>query len=382
MERALGASTRAVRAGLAARRQGEPFLAGPQFAATYHLAGDPASSLYTYGRFRNPTWTAFEDALGELEGGSALAFASGMAAVAAVLGVALRPGDVLVLAAEAYYTARLLARGYFAEMGIEVRLAPTRGNAQADALTGAKLLWIETPTNPGLEVSDVALLAEAAHRAGALVAVDNTTPTCLGQKPLALGADFSVASDTKALTGHADLVLGHVAVRDRSLGDRLLTWRTQIGAVPGPMEVWLAHRSLATLPLRLERQSANALRIAEFLAGRPEVQSVRYPGWPQDPSHAVASRQMQFFGPVVSFVLQGREAAERFLGACELVIEATSFGGVHTSAERRARWGGDEVPEGFIRFSAGCEDVDDLVVDLAQALDGLRSPPPPSDARG
>jgi cystathionine gamma-lyase len=304
-----------------------------------------------------------------------------MAAVAAVLGAILRPRDVVVLPADAYYTTRLLARGYFAEMGIEVRLAPTRDGAQATVLDGAKLLWIETPTNPGLDVCDVAALADAAHRAGALVAVDNTTPTCLGQRPLALGADFSVASDTKALTGHSDLVLGHVAVRDRSLHERLKTWRTQIGAVPGPMEVWLAHRSLATLPLRLERQSANALAIAELMASRKEVQGVRYPGLPQDPAHATASRQMQWFGPVVSFVLPSRDQAERFLSTCELVTEATSFGGVHTSAERRARWAGDDIPEGFIRLSAGCEDPADLLADLTRALDGLRGAPPRRDAR-
>jgi cystathionine gamma-lyase len=266
-------------------------------------------------------------------------------------------------------------------MGVEARLAPTAGNAQAALVDGARLLWIETPANPGLDVCDVVALAEAAHRAGALVAVDNTTPTCLGQQPLALGADFSVASDTKALSGHSDLVLGHVAARDPTLYERLKTWRTQTGAVPGPMEVWLAHRSLATLPLRLERQSANALAIAELLASRPEVQAVRYPGLRLDPSHAIASRQMHWFGPVVSFVLPSRGQAERFLAACELVIEATSFGGVHTSAERRARWGGDQIPEGFIRLSAGCEDAADLLADLIQALDGLREGPPPSDAR-
>src|SRR5207247_3507852 len=171
-------------------------------------------------------------------------FASGMASLAGIFGVALRSGDVLVLPSDSYYTTRLLAGGYFAEMGVQVKMAPTAGNAQRQHVTGAKLLWLESPSNPGLDVCDLTELVAVAHGAGALVAVDNTTPTCLGQKPLALGADFSVASDTKALTGHADLVLGHVAVRDRSLGDRLLTWRAQIGAVPGPMEVWLAHRSL------------------------------------------------------------------------------------------------------------------------------------------
>jgi cystathionine gamma-lyase len=207
------------------------------------------------------------------------------------------------------------------------------------------------------------------HQAGVLVAVDNTTPTILGQSPLALGADFSVASDTKALTGHSDLILGHVAVRDASWADRLRTWRTQMGAVPGPMEVWLAHRSLATLDVRLERQCHNALRIAQLLRARPEVRSVRYPGLPDDPAHAIASGQMQRFGPVLNFVLTDRGYAERFLATCRLVYEATSFGSVHTTAERRARWGGDAIAEGFIRLSAGCEDADDLLADIAQALE-------------
>lgn len=366
-------STRVIRAGLPPSTPGSPFLPGPTFAGAYHAAGDPASSPFTYGRFHNPTWTQYEQALSELEGGPTVVFASGMASVAAIFGVVLRPGDVLVLPSDSYYTTRLLVGGYFTEMGIHVRMAPTAGNGQKQLLDGAKLLWLESPSNPGLEVCDLAELIAAAHAAGVLVAVDNTTPTVLGQCPLAFGADFSVASDTKALTGHSDLILGHVSVRDHTWADRLRTWRTQIGAVPGPMEVWLAHRSLATLDMRLERQCGNALRIAQYLRARPEVQSVRYPGLPDDPAHAVAARQMQRFGPVVSFVLADRRRAERFLASCQLVCEATSFGSLHTTAERRARWGGDTIPEGFIRFSAGCEDGEDLITDIAQALDELMS---------
>jgi len=297
-----------------------------------------------------------------------VAFASGMAAVSAVMGSVLRPGDLILMPSDGYYTARMLAEGYFAEMGIDVRTVPTAGNFPAKVLDGVKLLWLESPSNPGLDVCDIVTIAAAAHAQGGLVAVDNTTATVLGQCPLALGADFSVASDTKALTGHGDLVLGHVAVREPQWGERLLNWRTQVGAIPGPMEVWLAHRSLATLDLRLERMCANARTIAEFLAGRPEVRGLRYPGLPGDPAHEVASRQMSRYGPIVSFELVDRLAAERFLGACKLVLQATSFGGVYTTAERRARWGGDMVPEGFIRLSAGCEDSEDLVADLAEAL--------------
>jgi cystathionine gamma-lyase len=329
-------ATRVVRAVLPDVAQGEPFLPGPTFAGTYHLTGEPATSAYTYGRYHNPTWTRFEHALSELEGGPVVVFASGMAAITAVLGVTLRAGStgVLVMPSDGYYTARMLAEGYFASSGIEVRMAPTAGNAQIKLLDGATLLWLETPSNPGLDVCDLAELIAAAHQLGILAAVDNTTATILGQRPLELGADFSVSSDTKALTGHSDLVLGHVATRESTWAEQLRVFRSQQGAVPGPMEVWLAHRSLATLDVRLERQCKNALEIARFLEARPEVRLVRYPGLVQDPAHAIASRQMKRYGPVVSFVLEDQMQAEQFLGACRLVINATSFGSVHTTAER------------------------------------------------
>jgi cystathionine gamma-lyase len=364
-------ATRVVRAGLPPSSQGDPFLPGPTFASAYHFSGEPGSSAYTYGRYHNPTWTRFEQALSELEGGPSVVFASGMAAVTAVLGIALRSngrGNVLVMPSDGYYTARLLATGYFSMSGIETRLAPTAGDAQLKKLDGATLLWLETPCNPGLDVCDLQRIIKAAHDRGAMVAVDNTTATVLGQKPLEFGADFSISSDSKALTGHNDLTLGHVAAREESLAQELRTFRTQQGAVPGPMEVWLAHRSLATLSLRLERQCDTAQKVAEFLARRPEVSSVRYPGLVQDASFAVASRQMKHFGPIVSFVLKDKHIAEHFLESCKLVINATSFGGIHTSAERRARWGGDAIPEGFIRLSVGCEDPQDIIEDLAQAL--------------
>jgi cystathionine gamma-lyase len=364
------AATRVIRAGVSDAVQGEPFRPGPTFAGPFHLSGDPASSAYTYGRYHNPTWTAYERAISELEGAaSTVVFSSGLAAVAAMLGATLSPGDVLVMPSDAYYGARTLANGFFAERGVKVRSAATANNAQLEHLTGAKLLWLETPCNPALDVCDIALMTDAAHAAGALVLVDNTTSSCLGQQPLSLGADFSLSSDTKATTGHSDLILGHVSVRDEAWGDRLRGWRTQMGSVPGPMEVWLAHRSLATLDVRLERQCRNALAIAEFLKMRSDVRGLRYPGLPGDPAFPVASRQMKFFGSIVGFELDNREMAEVFLGNSQLIIEATSFGGVHTTAERRARWGGDKVPEGFIRLSVGCEDVGDLIEDLRQALD-------------
>jgi cystathionine gamma-lyase len=363
-------ATRVTRAGLPEPAQGAPFLPGPTFAAPYHLSGDPSQQRYGYGRDANPTWTLLEDALGELEGGEAVVFGSGMAAISAVMLTTLRPGTVVAVPADGYYRTRTLARDLLAGFGVGVRELPT-GAPAGDDLAGASLLWLETPSNPGLEVCDIAELAGRAHAAGVLVAVDNTTATPIGQRPLELGADLSVASDTKALSGHSDLVLGHAAARDPKRAARLRRARGQLGAIAGPMEAWLAHRSLATLHVRLQRQCRNALAIAELLAGHPRALGVRYPGLPGDPSHALACRQMRLFGPVVRFDLGSQGAAERFLDAADLIYEATSFGGVHTTAERRARWAGDAVPEGFIRLSAGLEDTDDLLEDLERALGTL-----------
>jgi cystathionine gamma-lyase len=267
------------------------------------------------------------------------------------------------------YQALPLVRAQLETYGIEVRTAPTGGDAQLDLLDGARLLWIETPSNPGLDVCDVRRLVEAAHARGALVAVDNTLATPLGQRPLELGADFSVASGTKQLTGHGDILLGYVTGRDAEAMAAVRRWRKIVGAIPGPMEAWLAHRSIATLQLRVERQNATALKVAEALRERPEVTGLRYPGLRDDPSHEVASRQMRRYGCVVSFTLPSRERADRFLDALRLVDDATSFGGVRSTAERRGRWGGDAVPEGFIRLSVGAEDPEDLVADLLRALE-------------
>ena len=343
-------------------------VAGPQFVSTYVAPGDPALHRLTYGRFENPTWRTWEESLGVLEGGEAVSFASGMAATSAVLGTCLKPGDVVVLPAESYYTIRTLASTWLEPIGVQVRLAPTRGDAQAEVLEGARLLWLETPSNPHLDVCDIAALAAAGHAAGALVVVDNTTATGYLQQPLALGADFVVASDTKAVTGHADLILGHVASRDPARVATLRDWRTRHGAIPGPMEVWLAHRSLATMPLRVTCQCASAMRVADLLSSHAAVTAVHYPGLPTHPGHEAAKRQMRGFGGVVSFELAGRAHAERFLGALRLVREATSFGGVHTTAERRARWGGDAIGEGFIRFSLGCEAIEDILGDVEAGL--------------
>ncbi|MFI7324516.1 cystathionine gamma-lyase [Streptomyces rubiginosohelvolus] len=367
----MGDGTRSVRAGLPEPEQFEPTLPGPVFAAHFHLSGEPVGP-YTYGRETNPTWSHLERAIGELEAPGedvgTTVFASGMAAITAVLLSQVRSGDAVVLPDDGYQ-ALPLVREQLAAYGVEVRTAPTGGDAQLALLTGAKLLWIESPSNPGLDVCDIRRLVEAAHAAGALVAVDNTLATPIGQRPLELGADFSVASDTKGMTGHGDILLGHVTCREPRLTADVRRWRKVVGAIPGPMEAWLAHRSLSTLQLRIDRQCTTALALAEALAKRTEVTGLRYPGLPTDPSYAVATRQMRRFGSVVSFELADRDTAERFLTALRLVDDATSFGGVRSTAERRGRWGGDAVAEGFVRFSVGAEDPEDLLADVEQALD-------------
>jgi cystathionine gamma-lyase len=361
----LGDGTRAIHAGMPTAGDGTPLVSSPVFASTYHLAGEPAGP-YQYGRLTNPTWTAWEAALGELEGGEAVAFGSGIAAVTAVLLTTLRPDDVLVMAAECYYATRRLAAGLLTDIGVQVHLV---ADAEVSRhLEGATLVWLESPSNPKLDVCDIAAICAAAHGAGAVVAVDNTTATPLGQQPLALGADYSVASDTKALTGHSDLVLGHVACGDADRAAAVRTWRSSTGAVPGVFEAWLAHRSLMTLDLRLARQATNALALADLLSSHKAVGEVRYPWLAGDPSYQIASRQMRRPGGLVSFTLADEATAEKFLAALTIVAVATSFGGLHSSAERRARWGGDDVAPGFIRFSCGGEDTADLLADVAQAL--------------
>ncbi|MFI8262212.1 MULTISPECIES: cystathionine gamma-lyase [unclassified Streptomyces] len=367
----IGDGTRAVRAGLPEPVKNEPPLPGPVFAAHFHLPGE-VTGPYTYGRDTNPTWTLLERAIGELEAPGqdvdTIVFASGMAAVSAVLLSQARTGDTVVLPDDGYQ-ALPLVREQLEAYGIHVRTAPTGDEAQLTVLDGARLLWIETPSNPGLDVCDIRRLVEAAHAGGTLVAVDNTLATPLGQRPLELGADFSVASGTKGLTGHGDLLLGYVVCRDPELAAAVRRWRKIVGAIPGPMEAWLAHRSLATIQLRAQRQWTNALAVAEALSDHKDVTGLRYPGLPADPSHKTAARQMRGFGSVVSFTLPDRAHAERFMAALHLVEDATSFGGVRSTAERRRRWGGDPVPEGFIRLSAGAEDTDDLVTDVLRALD-------------
>lgn len=371
-----GDGTRSVRAGEQPAVPGAPLRPSPVFAAPFHLGALPprAGGADAYARTEHPTLREFEAAVGELDGGRCLSFATGMAALTAVLLACAGSGDRVVLPSDGYYTTRLLAADEMARFGIVAEYVPTteiEAYADAGRLAGVRLVLLETPSNPLLDVCDIAAVARAARAAGALVAVDNTTATPLGQRPLELGAHLTVGSDTKALTGHSDLLLGHVSTTDDGLHARVAAWRGHSGSTPGPFEAWLGHRSISTLDLRLARQAANAAAVAEVLAASSVVSGVRWPWRSGDPSFELAGRQMLRPNGVVSAELADADAVAHLLAATRLWTAATSFGGVHSTIDRRAQWGADAVAPGFVRLSCGIEDTDDLVSDLADALAAL-----------
>jgi cystathionine gamma-lyase len=319
--------------------------------SVYALPPDP-SGAYQYARWGNPTWTALEEALGVLEDAEVITFPSGMAAIAAVLYAASRPGDRLLLPADGYYTTRILAEKFLLPMGVQVDTCAT-AQLDAQSLAGYRLVMIETPSNPALDLADIAATSARAHAAGALVVVDNTTMTPLGQRPLDLGADVVVSADTKAVNGHSDVLFGHVATRDSALLAGVRDWRRVVGAIPGPFESWLVHRGLETLEVRLSRMAASAQRVAQRLAEHRSVQSLRYPGLPTHPQYALAQRQMSHGGTLVALTLADKAAAERFIERCPLLC---------------TRWG-DAVADGFIRLSIGCEPTETLWRALDRALE-------------
>jgi cystathionine gamma-lyase len=325
-------------------------LPGPSLAAPVHLSGEGVPE--GYGRYANFSWSLLESAIGSLEGGECLVFASGMAAVTAVAMTC--PGPLLV-PEDGYPGIRKVA----GELLADARFCASTTEAYLAAGKGAAAIFVETPSNPLLDVVDIAAVRGAFP--DAVIVVDNSLATPLGQRPLSLGATVSVAAATKGLSGHSDLLLGYVCTEDEDLMGRIRWWRDQTGGIASAFDAWLAHRSIATAELRIARQSASAMAVAAALRER----DVRV--WhPSD--HDVALEQMTHFGPLVSFDLGTEEAASAFLEGCALVAEATSFGGVHSTAERRARWGTDPVGPGFIRFSCGCEDTEDLVADVLSAL--------------
>jgi cystathionine gamma-synthase len=345
--------TRLVTAGRPERAPDAPVNAPVTFTSTYHGGGDIG-----YGRYGNPTWSALEDVIGDLEGGEARVFASGLAASAAA--VALLPEGATVVAPTAAYLGVIQQLREREVAGrLTLRQVPVDDTAAVkEALVGADLLWLESPTNPMLEVADLPACIEAAQSAGTTVVVDNTFATPLIQRPLELGADVVMHSATKLMSGHSDVVLGATVARDPEIIEHLDSYRKLHGAIPGPMETFLVLRGLRTLAVRLERAAGTTAVLAERLAGHPAVERVRYPG----------------FGAMISIEVNGgAAAADAFTAALRLWVFATSLGGVESSLERRRRWPSelDTVPESLIRMSIGLEDVDDLWSDLAQALDTL-----------
>ncbi|MGE5286083.1 MAG: trans-sulfuration enzyme family protein [Micromonosporaceae bacterium] len=338
-------------------------------ASIFVSAGDPDPAR-SYGRGTNPGWEALEDALGAIEHARALVFASGQAASMALMLALAKGRDQIILPSDGYYNARSLAER-LRPHGARPVFADLRDLARVERELWAapSLLWAETPTNPLLRVCDIARLAELADSAGAPMVVDNTVATGLLQQPLDLGATASLCSLTKSGSGHSDVILGAVTTRDTQLHDALHEWRTLGGGIPGPFESWLALRGLKTLPLRIARQSENALGIARHLAGHPRVRAVHYPGT-EAATLELARRQMRSgFGPLLSFELDGTAAdADAVIAASALILPATSFGGVESAWERRARWAGETAPESLIRLSVGIEPMSAIVADIGNAL--------------
>jgi len=346
-------ATIAVHAGRPQRTPDQPFNTPVTFASTYVAGGD-----VEYGRYGNPTWTAFEEALGELEGGRCLSFASGLAAVATILDL-VGQGQKVVAPRHSYtgtimQLADLETRGRLVAELVDI----TDTEAVVKACAGASLVWVESPTNPALEVADIPAIRAAAHEAGAYMVVDNTFATPLLQQPLDLDVDIVVHSATKYLAGHSDVLMGALVTRDDELFDVFKRRRDLLGAVPGPMEAYLALRGLRTLHLRVERAQANAQELVRRMAGHPALGEVRYPG----------------FGGIISVVLaQGAVAADLLTHKTKLWQHATSLGGIESTFERRRRWKSEPatIPDGLVRMSVGIEDVEDLWADLETALDDL-----------
>lgn len=346
------------------------------FTSTYHSKGHAEAGERVYARFSNPTWDPFEEVLGQLEaaGQPALVFSSGMAAIAAALSL-VPEGGVLVMPRHSYNGSLALGSELQAAGRLIIRPVDIADTAEAvAALDGADVLWMESPTNPMLEVADLPkLLAEAKQR-GILSIVDNTFATPLLQQPLKHGADLVVHSVTKYLSGHSDVIMGALVANDAQLHGRLHGYRTLHGAIASPMDTFLALRGVRTMAVRIQRSEANSHVLAERLSRHPNVRAVRYPGLPSDPGHARAAQLMGGFGSVIAFQAGAdAAAADRIVAAFRLITAATSLGGVETLAERRARHASEpsSVPQNLIRLSVGIEAVDDLWADLEQALDQM-----------
>ena len=372
---AFSAEARLIHAGTC-RVLGQPVTPPLVPASIFVASGEPRPAR-DYGRAGNPGWEALEEALGGLEDAEAVAFASGQAASMALMLALTRGRDRIVLPSDGYYGTRVLAdrlRPHGAEPVPTDQQDLTAVERELNA--APSVLWAETPTNPLLRVADLSRLGELATAARAPMIVDNTVATGLLQRPLEFGANASLYSLTKSLSGHSDVILGAVVSRDPELLAELRAWRTSGGGIPGPFEAWLALRGLKTLPLRLARQCESAGLIAAHLSGHPRVRAVHYPGLA--PSAAVRRQMTGGFGPLLSFEVNpgdSEAAADRVVASSRLILPATSFGGVESTWERRARWAGETAPDGLIRLSVGVEPVADLIGDIDGALNCLQTQP-------
>lgn len=373
--RHLNPATIAVSSGRPARIAGNDVNEPVHFTSTQYSQGEPDFTSTFYARYGNASWNGLEDVVAELEGGRyGLAFASGMAAISAVMSELLPDGGTIVLPSHVYLAAATLARQFADQHAVTIRAVDIADTDEVtEALPGADLLWIESPTNPMLEIADVPALAAAAHSHGVRVVADNTFATPLGCNPLRHGADVVVHSATKYLAGHSDVVLGIAVMNDEELFARVRLRRSIHGGIPGPMEAFLALRGVRTLALRVSAAQANATELAARLAAHPAVVTVRHPSLPTDPGHARATAQLNGYGAIIGIQLGSAQRADDFIAALQLWVPGTSLGGVESLVERRRRLPAESVsvPPDYVRLAVGIEDVEDLWADLEQALAGL-----------
>ena len=334
--------------------------------STFHEGGPVG-----YGRYGNETWSALEEAISVLEGGKTLLFSSGMAAISSVFSL-LPEGAVIVAAKNGYQGTTTLLKKLHESEKLKVRFVNLANTDEClAAIPGAQMLYLESPLNPLLEVVDLPKIIAAGKAAGCGVAVDNTLATPLLQNPLALGADISIHSVTKYLSGHSDLILGSLSTTDQALLGRLEQSRRYGGAIAGPFEAWIALRGLRTFAIRMQRSQENAMELANRLSKDSRISKVRYPGLTTDSYHSLAKSFMKGFGAMISFDVNASvEQVDLMCNSSKLITNATSLGGVESIWERRRRWATESatVPENLIRFSVGIENVDDLWADIQQAL--------------
>ena len=368
LQRAFSPESTVIHAGTQ-RSPGAPATPPLVLASIFVSQGD-VGTAHPYARDANPSWSALEHALGALEDSEAVVFGSGMAAAMALMLVVTKDRKRILVPKDGYYNIRKLAHRLLSEDCYVVEIDQLDlFSVKSELKVAPSVLWAETPTNPMLGVSDLQRLGELAADAHAPMVVDNTVATGFLQRPLEWGAIASLCSLTKSSSGHSDVILGAVTSRDQSLLKAIREWRSIGGGIPGPFETWLALRGLKTLHLRITQQSASALVIARHLAGNPRITAVHYPGVEPSTLDIVKRQMPRGYGPLLSFEVDGSaSAADAVIAASQLILPATSFGGVESTWERRARHPSERAPDALIRLAVGIEPVADLITDIDQSL--------------